>query len=108
MAIGQCGLDFNRNFSTRKSRNALCCPATHCRSLNVPVFLHCRDAHERFMTLSASCGSTAGCSTHCFTGHAKRCRRRGAWNYIGITGGFAMNSTDWSCGNFPLIPAEKY
>ncbi|STG51587.1 putative deoxyribonuclease [Escherichia coli] len=30
----KCGLDFNRNFSTRKSRKrAFVCPATHCRRI---------------------------------------------------------------------------
>lgn len=31
VAIGECGLDFNRNFSTPEEQERACCPATHCR-----------------------------------------------------------------------------
>ncbi len=34
VAIGECGLDFNRNFSTpEEQERAFCCPATHCRRI---------------------------------------------------------------------------
>lgn len=33
VAIGECGLDFNRNFSTPEAGTRFCCSATHCRRI---------------------------------------------------------------------------
>ena len=78
--------------------------------LNMPVFMHCRDAHERFMTLLEPwLDKLPGAVLHCFTGtreEMQACVARGI--YIGITG--------WVCDErrglelrelLPLIPAEK-
>ncbi|HFV4941845.1 TPA: TatD family hydrolase [Escherichia coli] len=52
VAIGECGLDFNRNFSTpEEQERAFVAQLRIAADLNMPVFMHCRDAHERFMTL---------------------------------------------------------
>ena len=52
VAIGECGLDFNRNFSTpEEQERAFVAQLRIAAELNMPVFMHCRDAHERFMTL---------------------------------------------------------
>ena len=49
VAIGECGLDFNRDFSPRPQQES--CFASQLDlavELSLPVFLHERDAHERF------------------------------------------------------------
>lgn len=33
VAIGECGLDFNRNFSAGRAGTRFCCSATHCRRI---------------------------------------------------------------------------
>ncbi len=51
VAIGECGLDFNRNFSTPQEQEAaFSAQLALAAELSLPV-LHCRDAHERFLTL---------------------------------------------------------
>lgn len=49
VAIGECGLDFNRNFSTpHEQEAAFSAQLALAAELSMPVFLHCRDAHDRF------------------------------------------------------------
>ena len=111
VAIGECGLDFNRNFSTpEEQERAFVAQLRIAAELNMPVFMHCRDAHERFMTLLEPwLDKLPGAVLHCFTGtreEMQACVARGI--YIGITG--------WVCDErrglelrelLPLIPAEK-
>ncbi|WP_205690473.1 TatD family hydrolase, partial [Poseidonibacter lekithochrous] len=48
VAIGECGLDFNRDFSPRPIQEAVFeAQLALAAELNMPVFMHCRDAHER-------------------------------------------------------------
>ncbi|WP_207788917.1 TatD family hydrolase, partial [Klebsiella aerogenes] len=52
VAIGECGLDFNRNLSTpEEQEKAFTAQLALAAELEMPVFMHCRDAHERFMAL---------------------------------------------------------
>lgn len=62
VAIGECGLDFNRNFSTpEEQEKAFTAQLALAAELEMPVFMHCRDAHERFMALlEPPAGETAG------------------------------------------------
>ena len=104
-------LDFNRNFSTpEEQERAFVAQLRIAADLNMPVFMHCRDAHERFMTLLEPwLDKLPGAVLHCFTGtreEMQACVAHGI--YIGITG--------WVCDErrglelrelLPLIPAEK-
>lgn len=111
VAIGECGLDFNRNYSTPQQQeyafNEQLALAT---DLMMPVFLHCREAHERFLTLlDPWLEFLPGVVVHCFTGSEAELRdylARGL--FIGITG--------WVCDErrgtalrelLPLIPAQQ-
>lgn len=70
VAVGECGLDFNRNFSTPEDqRVAYSAQLDLAAELNLPVFLHQRDAHEEFFaTLQAAWPTLkAGAVVHCFT-----------------------------------------
>ncbi len=111
VAIGECGLDFNRNFSTpQEQERAFSAQLALAAELNMPVFLHCRDAHQRFLALlDPWLDKLPGAVLHCFTGsaqEARECLERGL--YLGITG--------WVCDErrglelrevVPLIPAER-
>jgi TatD DNase family protein len=111
VAIGECGLDFNRNFSTPAEQEAaFSAQLALAAELSLPVFMHCRDAHERFLALlDPWLDKLPGAVLHCFTGtreEMQACVDRGL--YIGITG--------WVCDErrglelremLPLIPAER-
>ena len=70
VAIGECGLDFNRNFSTpEEQEKAFTAQLALAAELEMPVFMHCRDAHERFLTLlDPWLKKLPGAVLHCFTG----------------------------------------
>jgi TatD DNase family protein len=91
VAIGECGLDFNRNFSP---------PATQldvfekqiqlaCR-LQKPLFLHERDAHEdmvRLLQKYKDQGNLPSCVIHCFCGTVEQAIKYLSMGcYIGLTG----------------------
>ncbi|CBG90618.1 3'-5' ssDNA/RNA exonuclease TatD [Citrobacter rodentium] len=111
VAIGECGLDFNRNFSTPQAQeHAFEAQLRIAAELQMPVFMHCRDAHTRFLALlDPWLDKLPGAVLHCFTGtrqEMQECLERGL--YIGITG--------WVCDErrglalrelLPLIPTEK-
>jgi TatD DNase family protein len=89
VAIGECGLDFYRNFSPRERQEAAFrLQLQLANQTGLPVFLHQRDAHERFLALLDECapGIPPGVA-HCFTGGPQELvdyLDRGL--YIGITG----------------------
>lgn len=89
VAIGECGLDFNRNYSPQdiqqqvfESQVEIAC------KVQLPLFMHQRDAHQRFTEiLKAYQGQFSSGVIHCFTGdkqQLKDCLDLGL--YIGITG----------------------
>lgn len=73
VAVGECGLDFNRNFSTPKEQISAferqLNLATQCQK---PVFLHERDAFDtQYLLLKKYRDSIKGAVVHCFTGDKK-------------------------------------
>lgn len=70
VAIGEAGLDYNRNFSTpEQQRSAFEAQLELATELNMPIFLHERDAHEDFAKiLAAHRKSLSKVVVHCFTG----------------------------------------
>jgi TatD DNase family protein len=89
VAIGECGLDFNRDFSPRPAQEACFRAQLELAvDLNLPVFLHARDAHGRFIAiLKDYMADLRGAVLHCFTGTANElheCLDQGL--HIGITG----------------------
>ncbi len=70
VALGECGLDFNRNYSPRADQER-CFRAQLelAAELRLPVFLHERDAHDTFTgMLREHRASLTGAVIHCFTG----------------------------------------
>lgn len=88
-AAGEMGLDFNRDFSPRPDQErAFEAQLALAVEYRLPVFLHERDAHERFLPiLKAHRDHLVGAVVHCFTGS-----RQALFDYldldchIGITG----------------------
>lgn len=69
-AAGEMGLDFNRDFSPRPDQEAAFeAQLALAVDARLPVFLHERDAHERFQPiLKAFRDDLVGAVVHCFTG----------------------------------------
>ena len=70
LAVGECGLDFNRNFSTPEDQR-LCFQeqVELAQETQLPLFMHQRDAHESLLEILAPKRQyiTQGV-VHCFTG----------------------------------------
>jgi TatD DNase family protein len=89
IAIGECGLDYNRDFSPRPvQREWFAKQLDLAIELSLPLFLHQRDAFEDFYALLwERRNSLPAMVVHCFTGGENELDRfleLGA--YIGITG----------------------
>ncbi len=89
VAAGECGLDFFRNFSTHEDQervfeSLLEIAAKH----EIPVFLHQRDAHDRFVEiLQKYHDRIPRAVAHCFTGTENELTELIDLDlYIGITG----------------------
>ncbi len=89
VAIGECGLDFNRNYSPHPDQEKwfeaqieLAC------ELKKPLFLHCRDSFARlFFLLNKHKNRIPRAVAHCFTGDKAELRAYlDLGLYIGITG----------------------
>ena len=89
VAIGECGLDYFRNFSPRKDqRAALEAQLELASTIGLPVFLHQRDAHDDMLRiLKRHRASLSGGVAHCFTGDSEQMAAYLDLDlYIGITG----------------------
>jgi TatD DNase family protein len=92
VAIGECGLDFDRDFSPRpvqercfEAQLSLAC------ELGLPLFLHERAAHARFVSiLGAARARLPPAVVHCFTGNASELK-----TYLDL--GLHIGITGWIC-----------
>ena len=89
VAVGECGLDYFRNFSSpEEQRSAFESQLELAVESGLPVFLHQRDAHEDFIDiLKPLIGEISAGVAHCFTGERaalQECLSMGL--YIGVTG----------------------
>ncbi|MCG9754340.1 TatD family hydrolase [Shewanella insulae] len=92
VAIGECGLDYNRDFSPRpKQREAFEAQLALAVELEMPVLMHERDAHEDFAAiLQAYRPQLKGALLHCFTGN-----RASLEHYIEMD--LHLGITGWVC-----------
>jgi TatD DNase family protein len=108
LAIGECGLDYNRDFSPRDTqRSVFRRQLALAESLNLPVYLHERDAFEDMFAILKEFNVRG--ILHCFTGDANALQSYlDLGLYIGITG--------WVCDErrgkelqklVPSIPIER-
>jgi TatD DNase family protein len=89
VAVGECGLDYNRNFSPpADQRRAFEAQLELAASIQKPVYLHERDAHEDFTRiLERWRPKLAGGVVHCFTGDGGALDRYlGMDLHVGVTG----------------------
>jgi len=89
VAVGECGLDFNRNFSSRTEQiRAFEAQIEMAIDLNKPLFLHQRDAHEDLISIIKSCREDLSkIVVHCFTGNTEEVNDYNLLDmHIGITG----------------------
>jgi TatD DNase family protein len=89
VAVGECGLDYFRNFSPREAQlEAFERQLGIAKESGMPVFLHQRDAHDDFVeVLEPALPDLPRAVAHCFTGEGESLREYVAMGlYIGITG----------------------
>ena len=89
VAIGECGLDYNRDFSPRPvQRKVFADQLELAVDLRMPVFLHERDAHDDFRDILADyLPQLPGAVVHCFTGSSEALETYLSMDlHIGITG----------------------
>ena len=87
VAIGECGLDFNRNYSPHPDQEKwFVAQIELALSVDKPLFLHSRDAHPRFAQIVKHHG-VKNAVAHCFTGGKEELHAYlDLGLYIGITG----------------------
>lgn len=92
VAAGECGLDFDRMFSTRE--NQIRCLEKHivlAEKLDMPLFLHERSAADEFVRRFKKHPEICKKSVvHCFTGDKKTLEQ-----YLDM--GFSIGITGWIC-----------
>lgn len=92
VAVGECGLDYNRDFSPRpKQREAFAAQLALAAKLGKPVLMHERDAHDDFIAIVREHRAhLTGALLHCFTG-----TRAQMESYIEL--GLHLGITGWVC-----------
>ena len=87
VAIGECGLDFNRNYSPHPDQEKwFIAQLELALEIGKPLFLHSRDAHPRFAQILRTHGVKTAVA-HCFTGEKEELHAYVELGlYIGITG----------------------
>jgi len=111
VAVGECGLDFNRNYSPREDQErAFEMQIELAASVRKPLFLHERDASARLLDLVRRYrAKIVDAVVHCFTGTREELSAYLDLDlHIGITG--------WICDEkrgkhllelMPMIPADR-
>ncbi|MEG0861667.1 MAG: TatD family hydrolase [Pseudomonas sp.] len=91
-AVGECGLDFNRDFSPRpQQEKALEEQLALAVELQMPVFLHERDASERLLAILKDYRDRLPAAVvHCFTGE-----RPALFGYLDLD--LHIGITGWIC-----------
>jgi len=110
-AIGECGLDFNRNFSPPETQNKVF--LNHialAKETNLPMFVHERDAfHQMHSVLKKNMGECRNIVVHCFTG-----TKNALIDYLDL--GLYIGLTGWICDDrrgkhlrdfIDIIPDDK-
>ena len=92
VAVGECGLDFNRNYSSPSDqRVAFQMQLQLASEAGLPLFLHQRDAHDEFVSmLREYLPDISGAVAHCFTGTLDE-----ALQYVDM--GMYIGVTGWIC-----------
>ena len=91
-AVGECGLDFNRDFSPRpQQEKVLEAHLALAVELRLPVFLHERDANQRLLEILRDYRDQLPAAVvHCFTGE-----QRALFSYLDLD--LHIGITGWIC-----------
>ena len=91
VAIGECGLDYNRNFSPQDlQRKWFEAQVELAQRLDMPLFLHEREAHKDLYNILKKYDAGEKSVVHCFTGTKSE-----AQNYVDL--GCYIGVTGWIC-----------
>ena len=91
VAIGECGLDFNRDFSPRPLQEKWFeAQIALAEELEMPLFLHERDAEKRFCEIMTAARKNTPAVVHCFTGNGETLK-----SYLDM--GLHIGITGWIC-----------
>ena len=110
-AVGECGLDYNRDYSPRaQQRLAFEAQLELAVDLKLPVLMHERDAHEDFIAiLKAYRPQLPKALLHCFTGNRAQLEAYLALDmHIGITGWVCDERRGMELASIvPMIPNNR-
>lgn len=91
VAIGECGLDFNRDFSPRPQQEKwFAAQVALAEELQKPLFMHERDAGQRFYDILTAVRKSVPAVVHCFTGSRESLKM-----YLDL--GLHIGVTGWIC-----------
>ena len=91
VAIGECGLDFNRNYSPHPDQEKWFAAQVELAcELRKPLFLHSRDAKEKFVEVIKQFKNLPPAVAHCFTGEK-------AELHACLDLGLSIGITGWIC-----------
>ena len=111
VAVGECGLDYCRNFSPPEAqRAAFVAQLQIAADAGKPVFLHQRDAHQDFAAILKDFrAGLSGGVAHCFTGGRRELEDYLALDlYIGVTGWVNDERRGQSLReSVPYIPSDR-
>ncbi|MDB2386064.1 TatD family hydrolase [Shewanella sp.] len=111
VAVGECGLDYNRDFSPRaQQRHAFAEQLALAVELQKPVLMHERDAHDDFLAILKEYRSELpAVLLHCFTGNKDSLMAYLDLDiYLGITGWVCDERRGQTLAQLvPLIPDNR-
>jgi TatD DNase family protein len=91
VAIGECGLDFNRNYSPHPDQEKWFTAQVELAcEIKKPLFLHSRDAKEKFVGVLKQFNTLPPAVAHCFTGEKAELHA-----YLDL--GLHIGITGWIC-----------
>lgn len=113
VAIGECGLDYNRDFSSPETQREVFEKQVKIAcDLHKPLFLHERDAHEDLLSILLKYEDQLPATViHCFTGTVEQAQKYLQMGfYLGLTGYLCKDKSDTGVRKLledGLIPLEK-
>lgn len=92
VAVGECGLDYHRDFSPRPAQRRAFERQLHLAAENgKPLFLHQRDAHDDLLAILKDFDGRIGPAVvHCFTGSREQM-------FECLDAGYLIGITGWLC-----------
>ncbi len=108
LAIGECGLDYFKNFSSKKEQfKILELQLELANNLNLPVIFHVRDSWEDFFAILKNFPKIRGV-IHSFTGHPRQVEIANELDlFFGINGIMTFTKDDKQIDALKIIPLDR-